>query len=174
LWRHGTVGPTDKYNPDSYQGRFGVQILAYNISLGNKIQTTSVHKDDAGFLTGSTTNNLSSGTDFGMILGFEKELYSTEPHYFALNGGVDFRVNILGLDRDSYQSGFYESIEQNSDTRPSYSCSMVFTQLSPNYYTIIPRIECLVEIFKDYFISVEIGAPYMEYRVTSGHDRWAS
>lgn len=152
--------------------RFGLDAVQWEVKkLGRKIQTTSVHPADSGFLTGETTTDLDGekGWDPAPKLGL-----------IGLIGGEDLRLKLGGDVRynpaasaNGYQEGFYDVRQQISDTRLATSGSFVFTQLTPDHLTYIPFVGAETRIAENIFLSFEVGFPYMEWKVRSGHDRWA-
>ncbi|MFC1721554.1 hypothetical protein ACFL0Z_01425 [Patescibacteria group bacterium] len=149
----------------SVEGVFDV--VQYDIELGDKIQTTDVHPADSGFLSGETTAELSSPIDGGVRFGLH---YLQEYKQMGWKLGLDLRANPWGAGT-GYRAGMYEVEQQSSDTRPPGSGSFVYTQLRPRYITPIP-FAGLQWRGSHFQMEIDVGSPYGDFTVESGHDRW--
>lgn len=152
----------------------GAESIKYKVKkLGKKIQTTPVHPDDSGFLTGQTTTNLEGDKerDFALKVGGDIGVgYNADSADVRFRFGGDIRYNPLS--GSDFREGLYDTKQQVSDVRPPGSGSFVFTQLNPDAITLIPRIGIETTLFEKLDFGVEVGFPYMEWAIKSGHDRW--
>lgn len=139
--------------------------------LGRKIQTTSVHPDDSGFLTGETTADLKGEKKVAgaLTVGLVGLIGDDD---LKLKIGGDLRYNFLSHE-DDYHEGLYDWRQQVSDTRPPSQGSFVFSQLIPDHFTYIPFVGVETKLSESLLLGIEMGFPYMEWEVRSGHDRWA-
>jgi len=134
--------------------------------LGTKIRTTPVHPEDAGFLRGQTTTDLISefvALPKAGLIGFLGD------ESLRLTASIDLRLNRFS--DPGYKEGLYDRKKQVSDIRPPFSGSFVYTQIVPGYFTYIPSVG--IEGNIDWLmLGFELGFPYTNWEVESGHDRW--
>jgi len=155
----------------SVKPRIGFELTQWEVKeLGGKIQTTPVHSDDSGFLTGRTITNL-DGDKTWDVAPKAGLLASIGDDNLRFNIGADIRYNPLSH-KDDYHEGLYDWRQQVSDTRPPSQGSFVFTQLTPDYFTYIPFVGVERKLSERLCLGFEVGFPYMQWEVRSGHDRW--
>jgi hypothetical protein len=160
----------EKYDKEGFylesELRGGCEYMRYRANLGNKIQTTPVHPDDSGFLTGSTKAEAKRGWDVPVRGGAGVSVGTPE---LRVGVGLDARINPLA--QTEYREGIYKTAQQSSDTRPPELGSFVYTIIKPKWFTAIPVVTAEANL-GDLKIRAEAGMPYGGFEVESGHDRW--
>lgn len=181
----------------------GLEARDYNkIDLGKKCQTMEQpHPNDAGFLSGSTTAQLHSGSDSAIKAGIgfgvkfdltgnetEERQYwdnwsyakekSTPPSpwknlYLRLGIGIDERMNLEALNRNGLNCISMETEQQSSDTRYPGSGSFVFSKLDSGHWTTIPYLDAEIGAGK-FSAGVSCGKALTSYRISAGHYRWGA
>ncbi|MFH1746215.1 MAG: hypothetical protein ABIG44_04145 [Planctomycetota bacterium] len=167
--------------------RLGIEAMSYKTRLGSRIQTTAVHPADAGFLTGATAtepdrfhvgNEDRRDGDEDDNREEEDQLnWAPTVGVFGSVGtealravvGLSGRVNLLA-GRTGYREGLYSVRKQHSDMRSDSNASYVFTQVWPGPAAFIPSAG-LESRIGPVFLAGEVGFPYQEWNVRSGHDR---
>ena len=164
-------------NVDSFSGldkletNLSFDFLYYYSHLGKKIQTTPVHPDDAGFLTGETSTNVAgSGLEIVPRCGIRQPILNLEG-IIKLKVGADCKFNLMG---QAENGGIYDVRQQVSDIRPADQGSFVFTWVKPYILTLNPLVELEITPFenKNLKFGLEYGNTYTGFEVLSGHDRW--
>ncbi len=147
-----------------------VEALSYDLSLGDKIQTTGVHPDDASFLTGETTTNLRHGNDGGLIFGLRYRYQHSQSHPINWILGINGRFRLVS-DHDRWHQGIFDDRQQESDERPSKSGAFVYTRFVPADWATIPFVGLDYRLNK-LLLGAQIGFPFNEFTIESGHDRY--
>lgn len=161
------------------EARMGLDYVYYRTKLPHQIETTPVHPDDAGFLTGETRADVDSGYDIAPKLGLGASL-GGENLRLIVGGDVRYNPGATTSDDDSdaynftweYGDGIYQRKQQASDTRSMDSGSFVFTSFDPEGVTYVPSVGIEATFFKKIRLGIEAGLPYSRFKVRSGHDRF--
>lgn len=162
--------------------RAGLDATYYKAHLGHRIKTTAVHPDDAWRISGSTSvepggsymerNQRDGGIYPSQRVNWAPTLGvfgSVGTEWLRLVGGLSGRLNIMH-GRDGYREGLYSTKTHDGDPWPSQYRSRAFTQVIPGAMTAIPSVGLEGQAGKFYW-GTEVGFPYQEWTVRSGHER---
>ena len=148
--------------------RANLDYIQWTFDIGDAIQTTGVHPDDAGFLTGTTTTDLDGEDGLLPRVGL---MASIGTNKMRVTCGTDLRFCLAG---DDYQKGWYDTRQHSSDQRPPSGGSFVFTQLTPDLLSMMPYVALEVWLHEKVILGIEAGFPYTGFEARSGHDRFGS
>jgi len=129
---------------------FGFELLYYDVSLGENIQTTN-----------GTVAPISQGNDVTGTAGMSISGNILNMRLFI---GLNIRAHLLGLTANSDRVGNYNI--KSAD----HNAFRVFTQLVPGLFSIVPRIELGIPIHNNIIAGLEVGFPFSEFNVVSGYD----
>ena len=148
--------------------RGGLTAISYDLDIGQRLQTTPVHPDDASFLSGNTTTNLTGGW----------QPFSTEVGFAALWGDkIRFETGLMtriSYPEEEWRKGIFDTRQQVSDMRPSANGSHVYTLFKPGRLTVTPFIGVRASLSRAVRVMLEAGLPWTDFEVESGHDRYGN
>lgn len=147
--------------------RIGLEPAEWEIKeLGKKIQTnsTSYYLDgDYYYRELSTDLEGKKESVTAFKLGIGRPIVGDDDLNFKI--GADFRFN-PGASPGNYKDGIQR---QASIDDPDYEVTSVFTQVIPGTVTSVPFLGLEMEWSEDFSLGFELGFPYMEWKVRSGH-----